>query len=96
MATATTKAPATSQVVSGAGRRSERASTEFLIFEDNGGAYHWSIAAGNRGTLAQSGSFVSFDDAARAARDVRDAARSASFELHGGGTKKPEARASRQ
>jgi len=38
-------------------------SMEFLIFEDNGVACHWRIVAGDGATLAQSGSFASYQDA---------------------------------
>jgi uncharacterized protein YegP (UPF0339 family) len=58
---------------------------EFLIFEDNGGDYHWRIIAGNGGTLAESVSFASYEDAEQAARRVRDGAGSASFEPRDGG-----------
>ena len=51
------------------------ASMEFLIFEDNGGDYHWTIVAGGGATLARSGSFGSYEDAERAAQRVRDGAR---------------------
>lgn len=53
-------------------------SIEFLIYEDNGGAYHWTIVAGDGATLAWSGSFASYDDAAQAAQRVRQGAGSAS------------------
>ena len=53
---------------------------EFLIFEDNGGDYHWKIIAGNGGTLAQSVSFASYEDGEQAARRVRDGVSSARFE----------------
>ena len=56
---------------------------EFLIFEDNGGAYHWRIVAGDGATLAQSGSFASYDDAEQAAQRVRDGAASARFNRRG-------------
>ena len=56
---------------------------EFLIFEDNGGAYHWRIVAGDGAILAQSGSFASYDDAEQAARRVRDGAASARFNRRG-------------
>ena len=55
-------------------------SMEFLIFEDNGGDYHWTIVAADGATLARSGSFASYDDAERAAQHVRDGAASARFE----------------
>ncbi len=53
---------------------------EFLIFQDNGGAYHWTIVAGDGESLGQSGSFASYEDAEQAAQHVRDAAASARFE----------------
>ncbi len=56
------------------------ASMEFLIVEDNGGAYHWRLRAGDGATLAQSGGFVSYDDAERAAQQVRGSAVSARFQ----------------
>jgi len=57
---------------------------EFLIFEDNGGAYHWRIVAGDGAILAQSGSFASYDDAEQAAHRVRDGAVSARFDRRTG------------
>jgi len=59
-------------------------SMEFLIFEDNGGAYHWRIVAGDGATLAQSESLASCDAAEPAARRVRDGAASARFNRRGG------------
>jgi len=53
---------------------------EFLIFEDNGGDYHWTIVAADGATLARSGDFASYQDAERAAQHVRDGAASAPFE----------------
>jgi uncharacterized protein YegP (UPF0339 family) len=53
---------------------------EFLLFQDNGGAYHWTIVAGDGETLAQSGSFASYDHAEQAAHHVRDGAASARFD----------------
>jgi uncharacterized protein YegP (UPF0339 family) len=47
---------------------------EFLIYEDNGGAYHWTIVAGDGTTLAWSGSCASYDDAAQAAQRIRQGA----------------------
>ncbi len=55
-------------------------SMEFLIFEDNGGSYHWRLRAGDGGILAQSGGFASYDDAERAAQEVRGGAVSARLE----------------
>jgi uncharacterized protein YegP (UPF0339 family) len=55
---------------------------QFVIFEDNGGAYRWRLLAGDGATLAQSGSFASYDRAEHAARQVRDGAASARFDHH--------------
>jgi uncharacterized protein YegP (UPF0339 family) len=69
------------------GRRPHRASQvrvpesmEFLIFEDNGGYYHWTIVAADGATLARSEDFGSYEDAERAAQHVRDGATSAPFD----------------
>ena len=82
MATATQKSRT-------AGRRPPRArelrvpeSIQFLIFEDNGGDYHWTIVAADGATLARSGDFASCEDAERAAQHVRDGAASAPLEHH--------------
>jgi uncharacterized protein YegP (UPF0339 family) len=56
------------------------ASMEFLIVEDNGGSYHWRLRAADGAILAQSGGFVSSDDAERAAQQVRGGAVSARFQ----------------
>ena len=55
----------------------------FLIFEDNGGSYHWKIVAGEGATLGQSGDFASYHDAERAAQQVRDGAATARFDRRG-------------
>ena len=59
---------------------------KFQIHEDNGGDYHWTIVAGDGETAARSGGFASYDDAEKAARQVRDGAASARFERHARGT----------
>jgi uncharacterized protein YegP (UPF0339 family) len=56
------------------------ASMKFLIGEDNGGGYHWTIVAASGETLVQSASFASYDEAKRAAHVVQGGAASASFE----------------
>jgi uncharacterized protein YegP (UPF0339 family) len=56
------------------------ASMEFLIVEDNGGAYHWRLRTGDGAILAESGAFASHADAERAAQQVRGGAVSARFE----------------
>jgi uncharacterized protein YegP (UPF0339 family) len=58
----------------------ERASMKFLVCEDNGGGYHWTIVARTGATLVQSASFASYEDARQAARIVHAGAASASFE----------------
>lgn len=50
---------------------------EFLVFEDNGGEYHWTIVAADGATLARSGDFASYQDAERSAQHVRDGGASA-------------------
>jgi uncharacterized protein YegP (UPF0339 family) len=64
----------------------EPASMKFLVFEDNGGGYHWTIVAGSGERLVQSASFASYEDAKQAARVVHAGAASASFENLAGNT----------
>jgi uncharacterized protein YegP (UPF0339 family) len=52
---------------------------EFLVYEDNGGSYHWEIVQGSGESLAQSVSFDSHQDAEQAARRVYDLAGRARF-----------------
>ena len=70
-----------------AGRRPRRAtqvrvpeSMKFLIFEDNGGDYHWAIVAADGATLGRSEDYGSYEDAERAAQHIRDGAASAAFD----------------
>lgn len=56
------------------------ASMKFVVFEDNGGGYHWTIVAAGGESLVQSASFASYEDAKEAARVVHAGAASASFE----------------
>jgi uncharacterized protein YegP (UPF0339 family) len=58
---------------------------KFVIFEDNGGAYHWTIIAAGGETLVQSATFASYEEAKQAARIVHRRAASASFEHLAGG-----------
>jgi uncharacterized protein YegP (UPF0339 family) len=58
----------------------EATSLEFRTYLDNGGRYSWEIVDVGGESLAQSASFVSQDDAERAARIVYEGARSARFE----------------
>jgi uncharacterized protein YegP (UPF0339 family) len=57
---------------------------EFLVFEDNSGAYRWTIVAGDGEMLAQSGGFTSRDRAEQAAQCVRDRAGSARLDRGAG------------
>jgi uncharacterized protein YegP (UPF0339 family) len=63
---------------------SKPASMKFLVFQDNGGAYHWTIVASSGETLVRSASFATYEDAKQAARIVHAGAASASFEPLGG------------
>jgi uncharacterized protein YegP (UPF0339 family) len=62
---------------------SEPAPMTFLVFEDNGGSYHWTIVAADGATLARSEGFASYNDAEQAAQRVREAASSARFDRPG-------------
>jgi uncharacterized protein YegP (UPF0339 family) len=79
MATATKKSDGSTQVASRAAETHVPASMEFVVFEDNGGIYHWRLVARDGATLGQSGGFGSSGDAEKAAEQVRDGAASASF-----------------
>ena len=83
MATATKKVHAARPVARPTRDVPESASLEFLIYQDNGGDYHWEIVGGDGESLAQSGSFASYEDAERAASRVHDGASSARFEPAG-------------
>ena len=80
MATPTKEAPAASQLARDGCGVSESASLEVFVFEDNGGGYHWAIVDGSGKSLARSGSFESYEEAAHAGSYVRDGAESARFE----------------
>jgi uncharacterized protein YegP (UPF0339 family) len=80
MATATKKSRAADELLRRVAEVRRSVSMEFLIVQDNGGAYHWTIAAGDGATLAQSASFASYRDAEQAALRVRDGAASARFD----------------
>ena len=82
MATTTKKVDAARPVARDARGVSESASLEFLVFEDNGGGYHWAIVGGSDECLAQSGSFGSYEEAAHAGRYARDGAESADSVRH--------------
>jgi hypothetical protein len=38
---------------------------KFVVFEDNGGSYHWTIVADSGESLVQSASFASYEDATK-------------------------------
>ena len=56
---------------------SESAPMEFLIAEDNGGKYHWTLLNGEGESLARSPRLVSYEQAENAARVVLAGAGSA-------------------
>jgi uncharacterized protein YegP (UPF0339 family) len=80
MATAAKKAHDAPPAAHAVRRVSEPASLVFRTYRDNGDHYHWEIVDRGGEILAQSGGFASQDDAERAAREVHQGARSASFE----------------
>jgi uncharacterized protein YegP (UPF0339 family) len=57
----------------------EPASMTFLIYEDNGGGYHWTIIADGGEILVRSAGFGSHEEAKRAAGIVHQGASRASF-----------------
>jgi hypothetical protein len=65
-------------------RAAESGLMEFLVSEDNGGDYYWTIIAASGEALARSPSFASYEDAEVAARRVRDDAGSARLEQRDG------------
>lgn len=81
MATATKKAHATSGANGGAVAASDSVSMEFLIVEDNGGDYHWTLLDRDGDSLARSPSFASHEHAEAAARVVLAGAGSARLDL---------------
>jgi hypothetical protein len=91
MATTTKTLP----VVRDARVGSESGSLEFLVFEDDGGGYHWAIVGGGGESLAQSGGFGSYEEAAHAGCDARDGAEWARFECRAAEDRAVAARARR-
>jgi uncharacterized protein YegP (UPF0339 family) len=53
---------------------------EFVIVEDNGGAYHWTVLGSSGESLGQSSRFASYQEAEDAAHFVRGGAGSARLE----------------
>jgi uncharacterized protein YegP (UPF0339 family) len=80
MATATKNSRARRQVARRAAAGSDSVAITFRVFEDNGGSYFWTIRCSDGESLAHSGRYATRDDAAHAARVVRDGAASARFE----------------
>jgi uncharacterized protein YegP (UPF0339 family) len=79
MGTAPKKSRAAKELARRAYAANVPASMEFLIVEDNGGAYHWRLRDSDGAMLAQSGAFASYRDAEHAAQQVRGGAVSARF-----------------
>ena len=68
------------QLASRAADANVPASMEFLMFEENGGAFHWAIVATSGDHLVPSATFVSYEEAKRVARVVSSGAVPAPFE----------------
>jgi uncharacterized protein YegP (UPF0339 family) len=88
MATATKKSRAAGQLARRARIERDSESMEFVVFEDNGGDYHWTILARDGATLARSSGHASYADAEQAAERVRGGAASARFD-HPAGSASP-------
>ena len=69
MATATKKARAGTGAARGAVNASD-SSMQFLVVEDNGGDYHWTLMDRDGNSLARSPSFSSYEHTEDAARVV--------------------------
>jgi uncharacterized protein YegP (UPF0339 family) len=86
MATATKKAkaakPVTTRDVSGS-------TLDFLVYQDNGGSYHWEIVQDGGESLTRSAGFASHKEAERAARYVYDRAGVARFGPREAGERPP-------
>jgi uncharacterized protein YegP (UPF0339 family) len=80
MVTATPQQRTSRQVGRGAKDASESVAIAFVVFEDNAGDYRWSIRDSRGESLAQSGTFATYDAAHTAAGAVRDAAGSSRLE----------------
>jgi uncharacterized protein YegP (UPF0339 family) len=53
---------------------------KFLVFEDNGAAFHWAIVTASGDQLVRSAGFASYQEAKQASGVVRRGAGSATFE----------------
>jgi uncharacterized protein YegP (UPF0339 family) len=80
MPTATKKSRDSRQVPRHAAAACGSAAITFLVFEDNGGSYRWTVRGPDRESLAHSGPDATHEEAAHAVRVVRDGAGSARFE----------------
>jgi uncharacterized protein YegP (UPF0339 family) len=81
MATATKRSRAKPHAARRPNGRSESAAITFRVFQDNGGDYCWTIVGRDGESLAHSRPYATHDDAALAARVVRDGAGSGRLEL---------------
>jgi hypothetical protein len=68
------------QLASRAADANVPASMEFLMFEENGGAFHWAIVAASGDHFVPPATFASYEEAKQAARVVRSGAVPAPFE----------------
>jgi len=69
------------QLASRAADANVPASMELLVFEENGGAFHWAIVAATGDHLVPSATFVCYEEAKQVARVVRSGAVPAPFEI---------------
>ena len=58
----------------------KRATMKFLVYEDNGGGYHWTIVADGGETLVRSASFRCYEDAKQSADVVHRGASQAAID----------------
>ena len=84
MATAAMKARVNTGANGGTVVAPELVSMAFLIVEDNGGDYHWTLLDRDGNSLARSPSFASYLDAENAARGVLAGAGSARLNCRAG------------
>ena len=80
MATATQKSRATRQAHRRAAPVAESAALTFLVFEDNGGSYHWTLLGTDGESLARSTPYATHEQAAHAALVARDSSGTARLE----------------
>jgi uncharacterized protein YegP (UPF0339 family) len=74
----------------GTGARPKPAVMKFLVFEDNGGDYGWTLVAADGRRLAESARFASYQEATRAAGEARAGAGSAPIEHNRDDTRRAE------